>query len=61
MELIKLCPTFGTFQFEKKNLISLGTLDSLDFWYMGEGGVIRVNNNSMVVMKENKADGFYFL
>jgi hypothetical protein len=45
----------------KKNLISLGTLDSLGYKYYGEGGVIRVSKGSLVVMKGNKFDGLYFL
>jgi hypothetical protein len=45
----------------KKNLISLGTLDSLGYKYSGEGGVIRVSNGSLVVMEGNKVDGLYFL
>ena len=34
----------------KKNLISLGTLDSLGYDYSGEDGVIRVKKGSLVVM-----------
>ncbi|GLT72015.1 hypothetical protein SLA2020_439880 [Shorea laevis] len=45
----------------KKNLISLGTLDSLGYKYSGEGGVIRVSNDSLIVMEGNKVDGLYFL
>jgi hypothetical protein len=45
----------------KKNLISLGTLDSLGYNYTGEGGVIRVSKGSLVIMKGNKDDGLYFL
>jgi hypothetical protein len=41
----------------KKNLISLGTLDSLGYKYTGEGGVIRVSKGSLVIMKGNKVDG----
>lgn len=35
----------------KKNIISLGILDSLGYKYSGEGRVIRVSNSSLVVMK----------
>jgi hypothetical protein len=45
----------------KRNLISLGTLDSLGCKYSGRGGVIRVNEGSLVVMEGNKIDGLYFL
>jgi hypothetical protein len=45
----------------KKNLISLGTLDSLGYKYSGEGGVIRVSKGSLVIMEGNKVDGLYFL
>ena len=34
----------------KKNLISLGILDSLGYKYSSEGGVIRVSNGSLVMM-----------
>jgi hypothetical protein len=45
----------------KKNLISLGTLDSLGYKYSGEGGVIRVSKCPLVMMQGNKVDGLYFL
>jgi len=45
----------------KKNLISLGTLDSLGYKYSGEGGVIRVWKGPLVMMQGNKVDGLYFL
>jgi hypothetical protein len=45
----------------KKNLISLGTLDSLGYKYSGEAGVIRVSKGLLVIMKGNKVDGLYFL
>ena len=45
----------------KKNLISLGTLDSLRYKYSGEGGVIRVSKGSLVIMNGNKVDDLYFL
>jgi len=44
----------------KKNLISLGTLDSLEYKYSDEGGVIQVIK-VQVIMKCNKVDGLYFL
>jgi hypothetical protein len=40
----------------KKNLISLGTLDSLGYKYSGEG-----SKGSLVIMKGNKVDDLYFL
>ncbi|XP_059431524.1 uncharacterized mitochondrial protein AtMg00300-like [Corylus avellana] len=45
----------------KKNLISLGNLDTLGYKYSGEGGVIRVSKDSLVIMKGNKTDGLYYL
>jgi hypothetical protein len=45
----------------KKNLISLGTLDSLGYKYSGEGGVIRVSKGPLVMVQGNKVDGLYFL
>jgi hypothetical protein len=45
----------------KKNLISLGTLDSLGYKYFDEGRVIHVSKDSLVIMKGNKVDGLYFL
>jgi hypothetical protein len=45
----------------KKNLISLGTLDSIGYKYSGEGGVIRVSKGSLVMMQGNKVDDLYFL
>jgi hypothetical protein len=45
----------------KKNLISLGTLDSIGYKYFGEGGVIWVSKGSLVIMKGTKVDGHYFL
>jgi hypothetical protein len=45
----------------KRNLIFLGTLDTLGYKYSGGGGVIRVSEGSLVVMEGNKIDGLYFL
>jgi len=36
-------------------------LNSLEYKYSGEGGVIRVSKGSLVVMKGNKVDGLYYL
>jgi hypothetical protein len=41
----------------KKNLISMGTLNSFGYKYSDEGGGIRVSKGSLVVMKGNKVDG----
>ncbi|GJT43737.1 retrovirus-related pol polyprotein from transposon TNT 1-94 [Tanacetum coccineum] len=38
----------------KKNLISLGVLDSKDFKYTSENGVLRVSKGALVVMKATK-------
>jgi hypothetical protein len=45
----------------KINLIYLGILDSLEYEYSGEEGVIWVKKCSLVVMEGNKVDGLYFL
>jgi hypothetical protein len=42
-------------------LISLGTLDSLECKYSGEGGVIWVSKVPLVIMQDNKVDSLYFL
>ncbi|KAF5442569.1 hypothetical protein F2P56_035213 [Juglans regia] len=47
--------------FLKKNLISLGILDSFGYQYSATGGVIRVYKGSSVVMTGKKTDGLYFL
>lgn len=44
-----------------KNLIPLGTFDSLGFRYTSEGGAIMVSKDSIIVMKGDKIDGLYFL
>ena len=41
----------------RKNLISLGTLDAHGFGYRSEGGVTKVTNGAMVVMKGLKQSG----
>ena len=38
----------------KKNLISLGTLDSNSYKFSAEGGVLRVSKSSLVMMKGKK-------
>ena len=43
----------------KKNLISLGTLDSNDYKFSAEGGVLRGSKDSLVVMKGKKVDTLY--
>jgi len=45
----------------KKNLISLGILDSNGYKFSAEGGVMRVSKDSLVVMKGKKADTLYIL
>ena len=45
----------------KKNLISLGTLDSNGYKLSAEGGVLRVNKGSLVVMKGKKVNTLYIL
>ncbi|GKB10607.1 retrovirus-related pol polyprotein from transposon TNT 1-94 [Tanacetum coccineum] len=45
----------------KKNLISLGTLDSNGCNYRGRGGVLKVSKGALVVMKGKKTNGLYLL
>ncbi|XXG43978.1 hypothetical protein AAC387_Pa01g3888 [Persea americana] len=45
----------------KKNLISLGTLDSNGCTYKAGGGVMRISKDALVVMKRLKQNGLYFL
>ncbi|GJR53654.1 transposable element [Tanacetum coccineum] len=45
----------------KKNLISLGTLDSIGCDYRGRGGVLKVSKGTLVVMKGEKTNGLYLL
>jgi len=45
----------------KRNLISLGTLDSNGYKFPAEGGVLRVSKGSLVVMKGKKVDTLYIL
>jgi len=45
----------------KKNLISLGTLDSNGYKFSAEGGVFRVSKGSLVVMKGKKMNTLYIL
>ena len=44
----------------KKNLISLGTLDSNGCTYKAGGGVMRISKGALVVMKGLKHNGLYF-
>ena len=45
----------------KKNLISLGTLDSKGCTYKARGGVLRISKGVVVVMKWKKINGLYTL
>jgi len=45
----------------KKNLVSLGTLDSQGYRYSAEGGVMRVSKGASVVIKGELHNGLYFL
>ena len=45
----------------KKNLISLGTLDSQRYKYCAEGGVLRVSKGSLIVIKGKLVNGLYLL
>ena len=45
----------------KKNLISLGTLDSNGYKFSAEGGVLRVSKGSLIVMNGKKVNTLYIL
>ncbi|KAL5563946.1 hypothetical protein UlMin_033693 [Ulmus minor] len=45
----------------KKNLISLGTLDSLGYGFSAKGGLLKVCKGSLIVMKGEKAGNLYRL
>lgn len=45
----------------KKNLISLGTLDSQGYKYSGEGGVLKLSGDSLIVNKEKLINSLYLL
>ncbi|XP_071727384.1 uncharacterized mitochondrial protein AtMg00300-like [Rutidosis leptorrhynchoides] len=45
----------------KKNLISLGTLDSIGCEYRARGGVLKVSRGALVVMKGERCNGLYLL
>ena len=45
----------------KKNLVSLGILDSQVNKYFIESGVLRVSEGAHVVVNKNFRNGFYFL
>ena len=45
----------------KKNLISLGTLDSNGCKFSAEGGVLRVSKGALIMMKAKKAGSLYIL
>ncbi|OIT36636.1 hypothetical protein A4A49_57843, partial [Nicotiana attenuata] len=45
----------------KKNLISLGTLESLGCKYAGEGGIPKVSHGAFVIMKARRSGTLYTL
>jgi hypothetical protein len=45
----------------KKNLISLGTLDSLGYGYSAKDGVMKITKGTMVIMKGKKIGNLYKL
>uniref|UniRef100_J3N766 Reverse transcriptase zinc-binding domain-containing protein n=1 Tax=Oryza brachyantha TaxID=4533 RepID=J3N766_ORYBR len=45
----------------KRNLISLGTLESLGYKYVGDNGVLKISKGNLVVLKGNRIDSLYFL
>ncbi len=42
-------------------MISLGTLDSLDYEYRGKCGVLKVSKGALVVMKGVKCNSLYIM
>ena len=45
----------------RRNLISLGTLESHGCKYTGEGGVLKVSRGSLVLLKANRIGSLYVL
>ncbi|OIT05309.1 hypothetical protein A4A49_65337, partial [Nicotiana attenuata] len=45
----------------KKNLISLGTVESLGCKYAGEGGVLKVSHGALMIMKARRSGTLYTL
>lgn len=45
----------------KKNLISLGVLDSVSCKYVSQGGVLRVSKGALKIFKGQMCGGFYLL
>ncbi|OIT31598.1 hypothetical protein A4A49_37150 [Nicotiana attenuata] len=45
----------------RKNLISLGALESLGCKYIGEGGVLKVSHGALVIMKAHRFGSLYTL
>ncbi|OIT03027.1 hypothetical protein A4A49_57399 [Nicotiana attenuata] len=45
----------------KKNLISLGTLESLGCKFTGEGGVLEIFQRALVIMKAHRSGSLYTL
>jgi len=45
----------------KDNLISLGTLESLGYRYLVEGGVLKVSKGALVLMKGMRCGSVYIL
>lgn len=45
----------------KRNLISLGTFESLECKYSAEGGVLKVSKDALIVMKANRIGSLYVL
>ncbi|OIT27124.1 hypothetical protein A4A49_58203, partial [Nicotiana attenuata] len=45
----------------KKNLIYLGTRESLGCKYTGEGGILKVSHSALVIMKSHRSSMLYTL
>ena len=45
----------------KRNLISLGVLDDVGYWFKAENGSLKVLKGSLVIFKVDKINGLYIL
>jgi hypothetical protein len=60
-EIVKILTNVRYVPDLKKNLISLGTLDSLGYGYSAKDGVIKITKGAMVIMKGKKIGNLYKL
>jgi hypothetical protein len=60
-EIVKILTNVKYVPNLKKNLISLGTLDSLGYGYSAKNGVMKITKAIMVIIKGNKIGNLYKL